>query len=138
MNLHLYNMEKLPRLLGAILFGCALGALLTLLASDACHQFQSTAFHRKAGACSLLLIGLSYIALQFRTKQGAGETIKKLLLGMGFTFWGTEQFLPEGRLTTAMDTAIIVIFVLDLSLVIVQGLARPVPSRLNSKPPAQL
>lgn len=131
-------MEKLPRLFGAILLGCALGALLTLLASDAYSHFQYTAFHRKAGDWSFLLVGLSYIALQFKTKQGVGETIKKLLLAGGFTLWGTEQFLPQGRLSTAVDTAVIVIFVVDLGLVIVQQLARPAANQPNLKPRAQL
>jgi len=131
-------MEKLPRLFGAILFGCALGALITLLASDAYSHFQYTAFHRKAGDWSFLLVGLSYIVLQFKTKQGAAETIKKLLLGGGFTLWGTEQFLPQGRLSTAVDTAVIVIFVVDLGLVIVQQLARPAANQSNVKPCAQL
>jgi len=131
-------MEKLPRLCGAILFGCALGALITLLASDAYSHFQDTAFHRKAGDWSFLLVGLSYIALQFKTKQGVGETIKKLLLGGGFTLWGTEQFLPQGRLSTAVDTAVIVIFVVDLGLVIVQQLARPAANQPHLKPRAQL
>jgi len=138
MNLHPHNMEKLPRLFGAILFGCALGALITLLASDAYSHFQDTTFHRKAGDWSFLLVGLSYIALQFKTKQGAGETIKKLLLGGGFTLWGTEQILPQGRLSTAVDTAVIIIFVVDLGLVIVQQLARPAANPPNLKPRAQL
>jgi hypothetical protein len=124
-------MEKLPRLLGATLFGCALGALLTLLVSDGYNYFQYTAFHRKAGAWSFMLIGLSYIALQFRAKQAAAETVKKLLLGMGFTLWGAEMFLPQGWLATAVDTAVIVIFVVDLSLLIVQRLARPDADPLN-------
>ena len=131
-------MEKLPRLFGAILFGCALAALSTLLASDAYSHFQDTAFHRKAGDWSFLLVGLSYIALQFNTKQAIGETIKKLLLGAGFSLWGTEQFLPQGRLSTAVDTAVIVIFVVDLGLVIVQQLARPAANQPNLKPRAQL
>jgi len=124
-------MEKLPRLLGATLLACALGALLTLLVSDAWHHFQDSSFHRKAGDWSLMLIGLSYVALQFRTKQAAAETIKKLLLGMGFALWGAEQFLPQGWLATAVDTAVIVIFVVDLSLLIVQRLTQPAASRLN-------
>jgi hypothetical protein len=124
-------MEKLPRLLGATLFGCALGALLTLVVSDACHHFQDSPFHRKAGDWALMLIGLSYVALQFRTQQAAAETIKKLLLGMGFALWGAEQFLPRGWLTTAVDTAVIVIFVVDLSLLIVQRLARPAAGSHN-------
>ena len=124
-------MEKLPRLLGAILFGCALGALLTLVVSDACHHFQYSPFHRKAGDWSLMLIGLSYVALQFTTKQAAAETIKKFLLGMGFALWGAEQFLPQGWLATAVDTAVIVIFVVDLGLLIIQRLSRPAAGPLN-------
>jgi len=121
-------MEKLLRIIGATLFISALAALLILLVSDASNHLQYTLLHRKAGAWSFMLVGLSYIALQLRIKQPAGEAVKHLLLGMGFAFWGGEQFLPEGMLATAMDTAVVVIFVVDLSLVIIQHLGRRVPA----------
>jgi hypothetical protein len=47
-----------------------------------------------------------------------------LLLGLGFLFWGTEQFLPPGPLATALDSLVVLIFVSDLSLVIVDRLKR--------------
>ena len=124
-------MEKLPRLLGATLFASALGALLVLLVTDACDHFHYTPFHRKAGAWSFMLVGLSYIALQFRSGQPATETIKKMLLGLGFTLWGVESFLPPGIPACAVDTTVIVIFVVDLGLVILQRLAQRLPNSIS-------
>jgi hypothetical protein len=36
--------------------------------------------------------------------------------------WGCEQFVPAGPWATAMDTAVVLIFVVDLSLIIVGNL----------------
>jgi hypothetical protein len=124
-------MEKLPRLLGAALFASALFALLVLLVTDAWDHFHYTSIHRRAGAWSFLLVGLSYIALQFRSRQTVGESIKKALLGLGFALWGVESFLPAGILACAVDTAVIVIFVVDLGLVILQRLTQRFPGRLR-------
>jgi hypothetical protein len=76
------------------------------------------------GALSFILIGVSYISLQLSTGRPWRERYKGLLLGLGFLFWGTEQFLPPGPLATALDSLVVLIFVSDLSLVIVDRLKR--------------
>ncbi|HEX3728307.1 MAG TPA: hypothetical protein VHV47_00775 [Opitutaceae bacterium] len=92
-------------------------ALLLLLAGDLRRGFAPTLFHARAGAAALMLIGSAYIALQ---ALGAArrDAAKGMLLGLAFVLWGAEQFLPAGPRTTAMDTAVIGIFVADLGLVI--------------------
>jgi peptidoglycan/LPS O-acetylase OafA/YrhL len=112
------------RRLSTILFVCALAAMLTLLMSDAFSALTLTALHRYAGALSFMLIGSSYVALQISLRRPRSEKVKAILLGMAFLFWGSGQFLPPGLFATAMDSAVVVIFVVDLSLIIIEHLKR--------------
>lgn len=104
--------------LSAALFIAALAAMVTLLVSDAWNSLTFTPLHRQAGALSFAFIGLSYIALQFSRER----KVKNILLGTGFLFWGSAQLLPLNTWVTAMDTAVVLIFVMDLSLIIFETL----------------
>jgi hypothetical protein len=119
-------MPTLFRWFSALLFISALAALGMLLISVALNYFGLAAIHRQAGALSLVLIGSSYIALQLSSRSPSKETIKAALLGLGFLLWGSEQFLPSSSWVAAMDTAVVLIFVVDLSLIIVASLKRKV------------
>lgn len=110
--------------LSTMLFIFALAAMLTLLATDMLNALMPTALHRRAGAISLMLIGSSFVALQMSSRRAMVEKLKPISLGVAFFLWGAGQFLPPGRLATATDTAVMVIFVIDLSLVIIEHLKR--------------
>jgi hypothetical protein len=112
------------RWLSTILFVSAIAAMLTLLTSDAWNALTLTAVHRCAGALAFMLIGSSYVALQISLRRPRSEKLKAILLGIAFLFWGSGQFLPPGLFATAMDTAVVVIFVVDLSLIIIEHLKR--------------
>jgi len=71
-----------------------------------------------------VLIGSSYVALQLSSRRPWGEKLKAILLGIAFMFWGSTQFLPPRPWVTAMDSAVVVIFVVDLSLIIIESLKR--------------
>jgi hypothetical protein len=73
----------------------------------------------------LILIGCSCACLQLISRRPRQELVKGILLGSAFALWGVEQLLPTGRWTTAMDTAVISIFVVDLGMIIINGLERP-------------
>jgi hypothetical protein len=117
-------MATLFRWLSTILFISALAAVLTLLVSDVWNALTLTAVHRCAGALSFMLIGASYVALQLGLRRPWAEKIKAILLGIAFLFWGSVQFLSPGPWVTAMDSAVVVIFVVDLSLIIMESLRR--------------
>jgi hypothetical protein len=117
-------MATFYRWLSTMLFVSALAAMLTLLASDALNALTVTPLHHCAGALAFMLIGLSYIALQLSFRQPWGGKLKSILLGTAFLFWGSGQFLPPSPWATAMDAAVVVIFVVDLSLIIVENLKR--------------
>ena len=117
-------MATLFRWLSTILFVSAIGAMLTLLVSDALNALTPTAVHRCAGALAFMLIGLSYVALQISLRRPRSEKLKAILLGIAFLFWGSGQFLPPSFLATAMDSAVVVIFVVDLGLIIIENLKR--------------
>lgn len=115
---------RLFRWLSGILFASALATMLTLLVSDALHALAPTPMHHHAGPFSLILIGSSFIALQISLRRSSVEKLKAIFLGIAFFLWGAGQFLPPGRFATATDTAVMVIFVVDLSLIIIEHLKR--------------
>lgn len=105
-------------------FVAALACLATLLVSDALRHLRFTAAHQRQAALPLLLIGLSYVCLQLSARRPRSELIKGLLLGFAFMLWGMEQLLPVSPLVTLMDGAVVTIFVVDLSFIIVEHLKR--------------
>src|SRR3954463_11912719 len=117
-------MTTLFRWLSTIFFAFALVAMLTLLVSDALNALNFTAIHRRAGALSFMLIGSSYVALQLSDPRPWNEKLKAILLGVAFLLWGSGQFIPSSPAATAMDSVVVVIFVVDLSLIIVESLKR--------------
>jgi hypothetical protein len=123
-------MAKLFRWLSTIFFILALAGLITLLASDIWNRLHSTPVHQQAGALSFMLIGASYISLQLSMKRRWSETLKGVMLGFAFLLWGSEQFLSPSVWVTAMDSLVVLIFVVDLSLIIVDRLKRKDPEAL--------
>jgi hypothetical protein len=117
-------LPNLFRWLSIILFISAIAAMLTLLASDALNALTPTTLHRHAGALSFMLIGSSYVALQIGLRRPRSEKLKAILLGIAFLFWGSGQFLPPSLFATALDTTVVVIFVVDLGLIIMEHLKR--------------
>ena len=123
-NRSLDLIKTLFRWLSTILFVSAIAAMLTLLISDALNVLTPTTVHRFAGALAFMLIGSSYVALQISLRRPRSEKVKAILLGIAFLFWGSGQFLPPSLFATAMDSAVVVIFVVDLSLIIIENLKR--------------
>ena len=117
-------MKKPLRNLSALLLISALAGMATLLIFDALDHLRLTPLHQRTGALSFMLIGASYISLQLSTGRRWREMFKGVLLGIGFFLWGCEQFLPAGPLVTIMDSLVVLIFVSDLGLVIVDRLKR--------------
>jgi hypothetical protein len=115
-------MRKMFRILSAVLLVSALAGMATLLIFDVFNRLLLTPFHQRMGALSFALIGASYICLQLGSSQPWKEKLKRMLLGVGFSLWGSEQFLSPSRLVTVMDCLVVIIFVSDLSLVIVYSL----------------
>jgi hypothetical protein len=101
-----------------LLAALALGATALLVVGDARHAFAPSLFHGKVGALALMVVGASYMVAQIRRKVSRGERLRAMLLGAAFVLWGAEQFLAVGRLWNVMDTAVIVIFVVDLGLIV--------------------
>ena len=117
-------MEKLLRRLSTIFFILALIGLATLLVFDVSNRLQPTLVHQRSGALSLMLIGASYISLQLSARRPWSEALKGVMLGFAFLLWGSEQFLSASVWVTAMDSLVVLIFVVDLSLIIVDRLRR--------------
>lgn len=117
-------MKKPFRQLSAFLLVSALTGMGVLLVFDVLNRLSLTSIHQRVGALSFMLIGASYISLQLSRVQHWKEKLKRVLLGVGFFLWGSEQFMSPGPLVTFMDSLVVIIFVSDLSLVIVDSLRR--------------
>jgi peptidoglycan/LPS O-acetylase OafA/YrhL len=115
-------MKRPLRSLSLLLLVLALAGLVTLLVFDTLNHLRLTSFHQRTGALSFMLIGASYISLQLATRRRWNEKLKGILLGTGFFLWGCEQFVPPSPLVTVMDSLVVLIFVVDLSLIIVHRL----------------
>ncbi|MGA2692099.1 MAG: hypothetical protein ABSF76_07005 [Opitutaceae bacterium] len=116
--------DRMLRLLSGLLFVTALVALVLLLCSDFTHQFEPRVYHQKTGASALVFVGASFICLQLSGTSGWKAKLKGVLLGLAFVLWGGEQFLPAGPCMTAVDSAVITVFVVDLGWVILGRLRR--------------
>jgi hypothetical protein len=99
--------------------------LAWLLVPDLWIGFQPSPRHQEAGALTLMLVGSSFICVQWSTGGRLIERLKGFLLGLAFVLWGGEQFLPPGPAVTAIDSGVIAIFVVDLGLVIAGRLEVP-------------
>jgi hypothetical protein len=117
-------MRFLFRTLSIFFFLAALLSIIALLAGDAWHGLKLTTLHQRAGAFALMLIGASYICLQLCRPRRWMEFIKGVLLGIAFLLWGGELFVQPGPWVTAMDSVVITIFVVDLSLIIYEHIQR--------------
>lgn len=100
------------------LFAAALAAVGAMALTDLEHHLAPNVAHTQCGSAALILIGASYICLQLSMRRQRVEMLQGLLLGAAFVLWGGEQLLPPSRLVTIMDTLVVTIFVLDLSLII--------------------
>jgi hypothetical protein len=118
-------MRRVCLWLSALLFLAALAALLTMLGSDLWRGFRPSERHQRAGGGALVFAGLSFVCLLWGQKSRGAGLIRGLLLGLAFVLWGAEAFLPAGPRTTAIDAAVIAIFVLDLGLIIRDGWRTP-------------
>ena len=123
-------MTNLLRSLSVILFLSALGAVATLLVFDALNQLRPTSLHQRTGALAFIFIGASFITLHLSSGRRWHDMIKEVLLGSAFVLWGSEQFLPPSLWVTIMDSLVVIIFVVDLSLVIVARLKPKEPKPL--------
>jgi hypothetical protein len=128
------SIRRILRPLGGLFLLSALVALAVLLLSDSWRHFRPTGLHQRAGALSLMLVGASFICVQLDAHARLRTKIKRVLLGVAFVLWGGEQFLPQGMWVTAMDGAVVAIFVVDIGLVIL-GLLKRRSEDLSPSPP---
>jgi hypothetical protein len=96
-----------------------------LAVSDLAHGLRPSSLHSRLGALALIMVGSSCMCLQVISRRPRRDVAKGFILGAAFVLWGMEQLLPASRWTTAMDSAVITIFVVDLGLIVLDALERP-------------
>jgi hypothetical protein len=117
--------KPLARWLTGLFVLLALIALAAHVVLAAVLRPSPTPGHEKYGALALIFVGTAYCILQGIVAGSGAERLKGLFLGLAFILWGSEPFLPSGPLATAVDTCVIAVFVLDLSLIAAGRLRRP-------------
>jgi hypothetical protein len=116
---------KALRRIGLVLLALSFATVGLLAVTDMAHGVRLTALHSLLGAIALIMVGSSYVSLQVISRRRRRDVAKGVILGIAFVLWGLEQLLPPNRWTAAMDTAVIMIFVIDLGLITLDGLDRP-------------
>ena len=119
---------------------CALWiALLTAVFIVGLHIFRVLGGNQPAflgtlkSAVPLIAIGISYISLIFTIPRTAAQRFLGFLVGLAFVLWGVEQFLDNQRWISFIDDIVVLLFVVDLSIVIREILARSSGERLLRK-----
>jgi hypothetical protein len=115
-------MAKVLHWFGAVFLVLALLGIGTLLIFDAINQLRFTSIHRRAGAAAFMLVGASYLSLLLSSRRPLRSMRKEMALSIAFFLWGCGQFLSPGPWATIVDTTVTVIFVIDLSLIIIKRL----------------
>lgn len=105
-------------LICSLFFILSVAGIVALLGTDIRHHFNFSPLHQKLDAWPLIMIGLSYIVLQFAIKQTGTDRVKGIFLGIAFLCWGSEQLLPASPLVTILDEGAVTIFVVDVSYII--------------------
>src|SRR5258705_9750093 len=100
-------MRTTIRWFSATLCVFALLAVLMLLIFDLFNGLRFSSLHQKTGALAFILIGGSFVLLQFCSQRPLRKTVKELLLGLAFLLWGSEQFLAASCWVTAVDVVVV-------------------------------
>ena len=111
-------MSRIFQRLSLLLMIASWIGMIGLLFTDGFQRLQLGPAHQHLSALALIFIGLSYGVFQFAAVRKRAERVKGVLLGTAFVLWGSEQFLPASPVMTLLDSLVIVIFVVDISLVI--------------------
>ena len=111
-------MNRIFRGLSICLLALSVISFAILWKHDMQNQFRYDAAHLRMGSPPFIFIGLAFIAYQFGRSSPWRSRIKGLLLGLAFTLWGSEQFLPTTPWLTLMDYLVIGIFVVDLGIIV--------------------
>jgi len=106
----------------AVALTAAVLGIAVLVAWDIWHRLIFTAAHPHLAALPLCLIGVSYLFFQLSIQGNRRGIMKAILLGIAFVLWGAEQLMKRGRVVTVMDEAVVAIFVIDVGVIIWDGL----------------
>jgi hypothetical protein len=78
--------------------------------------------HAPVSAAPLLLIGAAYLGFQVLTRPQPLDLFKAFIVSSAFILWGIDQLLPTGWLATTLGDVIIVLYVIDLSWMMIDRL----------------
>ena len=110
--------KKICFYLSHLLLVASVAGVAGLWWGDAASGFKFDASHARRGSIPFILLGFAFMAYQLSLNISWPQRLKGLLLGVAFALWGSEQFLPPGPGLTLMDNAVVILFVVDLSLII--------------------
>jgi len=116
------NLVTLFRLVSALCLVLSLAVGGVLILWDTVHGFVPMLIHQRSVAVALMLIGASYAAAHATGPLRSGARVRAVSLGLAFVLWGAEQFMPMSRVVVGVDCVLVCVFVVDLSLSVVNRL----------------
>jgi hypothetical protein len=107
------------RVISAIAFGLAITSAIVIVIAHLVHCFNPgfVPWTLKS-AVPLILIGTAFASLQFALPRTRGQMLLGLMVALAFILWGTEQFLSDQSIVSLIDDVVVLLFVIDLSIVI--------------------
>lgn len=76
--------------------------------------------HAIVEALALILIGISFISLCFTACRGQDKYHWRMIMGITFCLWGIEAVMPEGLGKLLVGDMVVLLFILDLVLIILE------------------
>jgi len=95
----------------AVLFGASLFAIDTL-------EVGGFELHSLIEGLALIFIGISFMTLCFTFCRGMDRYHWRMMMGITFCLWGIEAIMPYGLWRLLIRDAVVLLFILDLVLMI--------------------
>jgi len=111
-------LNNILRWISYVLAVLALAAGMGLLLGDAKIWAPPGLSAAAISAAPLLLVGASFLIMQFIIRPGLMELLKNALLAATFLLWGTIQLMPRNATSVRLGNVVIALYVLDLAWVI--------------------
>ncbi len=71
-------------------------------------------------ALALIVIGISFMSLCFTVCRGQDRFHWRMMIGITFCLWGIEAIMPHGLARLLVRDAVVLLFILDLVLIILE------------------
>lgn len=111
-------------LLTCMIITLALTSGVLLLFFDTPQKLLQHVAHAPFSAAPLLLIGIGSLCFQYLIQPRPLELLRALIVSSAFILWGIDQLLAASWLATTLGDVVIVLYVIDLSWMMIERLKK--------------